>query len=140
MSKCTLWDKSTDRAGYGQVFVNGKRRLAHRLKYCEAHNCTYESIRGYIIRHTCDTPSCVNPDHLLIGSHADNMRDRAERKRTAVGTVHGRSKLTEADVLAIRGRYVKGDRNNSLTAIASDYSINFQTVSKIVNRQQWQHI
>lgn len=140
MSNCILWHKSKDKDGYGQIFVNGKRRLAHRLKYCEAHNCTYDSIRGFIIRHTCDTPSCVNPDHLVIGTHADNMQDRADRQRTAVGTAHGNVKLSEADVLTIRARYVKGDRNNSLSTIAKDYGITFQTVSKIINRQKWQHI
>ena len=129
-----------DGGGYGQMWVGGERRRAHRNAYCTAHNVPYESIRGWLVRHKCDNPTCINPDHLELGTHLDNMRDRSDRNRTAKGVKHGGAVLTESDVLTIRKRYVKGSRDHGLTAIAKDYDIAFQTVSKIINRQQWQHI
>lgn len=140
MSECIYWYKSVDRDGYGQMWVGGKLRKAHRYAYCTAHKVPYESIRGLLVRHKCDNPTCINPDHLELGTHLDNMRDRSVPKRTASGVKHGGAVLTESDVLSIRKRYIKGSREHSLTAIAKDYGIAFQTVSKIINRQQWQHI
>ena len=140
MSDCKLWHKSTNRYGYGQVAVGGKCLLAHRLAYCEFNNLNYSDIKGKVVRHKCDNPTCVNPLHLELGSHADNMADRAVRNRTAKGEAHGRAKLSEVDIKTIRDRYIRGSKVHGLSAIAKDFGVAFQTVSKIVNRHKWQSV
>lgn len=79
-SDCWLW-KGTKRAkGYGQFKWNGKNVAAHRMAYTLAYGSIPE---GLLIRHTCDNPPCVNPNHLLVGTDADNVRDMMERGRHA---------------------------------------------------------
>jgi hypothetical protein len=77
---CWLWTASfTGKTHkYGQISVRGHIWKAHRLAYL-LHNG--EIPTGLHVRHTCDNPSCVNPDHLLAGTHQDNMRDAVERGR-----------------------------------------------------------
>ena len=81
-SGCWLWMAAGGADGrYGRIGVNGNSRLAHRV--------AWELYRGPIsgnehVLHKCDVTICVNPDHLFLGSHADNMRDMAEKGR-AVG-------------------------------------------------------
>lgn len=68
------------------------------------------------------------------------MADRAVRNRTAKGESHGRAKLSEGDIKTIRTRYIKGSKVHGLSAIAKDFGIAFQTVSKIVNHRKWQSV
>lgn len=64
--------------GYGAIKRNGKRLLAHRVSFEEFNGPIPD---GFLVRHTCDVRECVNPEHLLIGTHADNHRDKAVRCR-----------------------------------------------------------
>ena len=93
---------------------------------------------GMLVLHKCDVPGCVNPDHLFIGTVADNARDRDRKKRGRTqnqsGSKNLSAKLTEADVLAIRGD------TRVHWQIAQDYGVNRQAIDKIVNRQRWTHI
>ena len=73
---CWLWSLRRDRHGYGCANYKGKTVGAHRLSYM-AHNG--EIPKGMLVRHTCDIRECVNPEHLQIGTHSDNMRDIRER-------------------------------------------------------------
>lgn len=136
-SECILWGKSTDRDGYGQTVLEGKRYLAHRLAYCEANNLDYGDIKGSIVRHTCDVPSCTNPEHLVLGTHQDNMDDRSLRNRSASRSKHGRVKLSEEQVSGIRREYVKGSTTHGLSSLACKYGVAFQTISKIINNKLW---
>lgn len=81
----------TDCDGYGQYQLrdNGKkiRFRLHRLSY-EVYNGIIPE--GMVVRHTCDNPPCINPKHLLVGTNADNVRDRVSRGRSAVGKNHPR--------------------------------------------------
>ncbi len=75
---CWVWTAATvGRAGHGS-FRNGRHVLAHRYAY-QAYVGSIP--RGQVVRHKCDNPKCVNPDHLELGTQADNMRDMAERGR-----------------------------------------------------------
>ena len=76
---CWLWLGYKNRDGYGRMTINRKVRNAHRVSW-QMHN-NVRIPKGKIIRHKCDNPSCVNPYHLEIGTHADNGRDKAIRKR-----------------------------------------------------------
>lgn len=78
---CWIWLGHLDGKGYGQFVRNGKRIGAHRAAW-EDHN-GQPIPEGAMVCHSCDTPSCVNPDHLFLGSQLDNMRDAAAKKRLA---------------------------------------------------------
>lgn len=95
-----------------------------------------------VVRHRCDVPLCVNPAHLEIGTHADNVRDRDERGRRVApkGSAHGRAKLTEADVSAIRAEHVRGSSENGLVALAWRFGVDHSVVGLIVNRKRWTHV
>lgn len=80
--ECWPWKAKTTIAGYGRLRVNGVRIRAHRYAY-ELTNGPIPD--GIIIRHTCDNPICCNPDHLVAGTHVDNVMDRVKRKRTCHG-------------------------------------------------------
>lgn len=77
-SPCWTWTDQSSAAGYGRVYLDGVRLYMHRTSY-EVHNGRIPE--GLQIRHACDNPPCVNPDHLLTGTAADNARDRDERGR-----------------------------------------------------------
>lgn len=75
---CWLWLGSGTQAGYGHFYFNGKVQLAHRA----SHEIFKSAIPlRMLVCHRCDTPSCVNPDHLFVGTHADNASDKFAKDR-----------------------------------------------------------
>jgi hypothetical protein len=86
--------------------------------------------------HKCDNPGCVNPEHIFIGNHTDNMRDRDEKGRVARGVNNGAAKLTESQVLKIRAD------TRTHYAIAADYPVSRTTISDIKRQHNkvWRHI
>ena len=122
--------------GYGQVSVNGRLLLAHRVAWELAHGPIPV---GMFVCHICDNPSCVNVDHLFLGSHTDNMRDAKLKGRLTGprGSSNRWVKLTETDVLEIRSLRTSGA---DLKSIADRFGICFQNVSMIANRKTWRHI
>lgn len=82
---CWLWEGSTYQNGYGWLKVFGKIVSAHRYSY-ELHRGPIPC--GGHILHSCDVKHCVNPDHLRVGSHAENMADAVARGRIASGPDH----------------------------------------------------
>jgi len=124
------WETLRDRQ---IISYNDKKVLAHRTAYII---CKEEIPEGNIIRHKCDNSKCINPDHLELGTHADNMRDRDERGRTTRGTSHHSAKLTEGQVLEIYSQKGK----TSLTSLSQRYGIAGTSISKIWKKQSWKHI
>jgi DNA invertase Pin-like site-specific DNA recombinase len=88
------------------------------------------------VLHKCDTPSCVNPEHLFIGTLSDNSRDRDRKRRgrNTSGTGNSAAKLTEDDVRAIRS-----DPRPYL-AIAKHFGVYQDTVGRIKRREHWSHV
>lgn len=131
---CWLWTAATNPNGYGVVLVFGRNRGVHRVAW---QMSTGRSPRGLVIRHACDTPLCVNPAHLLAGTQADNIADKARRNRQAQGDTSGRSKLTGANVLVIRERFSAGEYAVDL---AAEYGVNASTILRAIRGHDWKHL
>ena len=128
---CWFWIGGKDSDGYGLRDVDGKVKGAHRV--------SYEYFRGDIpegmcVLHACDVPACVNPAHLFVGTHQDNMDDMAAKGRAAIGEKNGYAKLTKDDVLKIRAASAGGESQRS---IANRFSVCQPHISLIVRRKQW---
>jgi hypothetical protein len=132
-SGCTLWLASTDTRGYGRLEWNGKQRPAHRLAWEVVHGPVPD---GLHVCHKCDVPSCVNPDHLFLGTNAENMADmkRKGRGRAPRGAENPSAKLTEEAVRAIR------IDSRPATHIAKDYGVSNVLVGHIKKRKAWKHV
>lgn len=106
---------------------------AHRIAYIIQHGSVPE---GKFVLHKCDNARCINHEHLEIGDHAKNMKDRQERNRTAGGTKHGMCKLTEENV-----RYVKFNPDKkSGVDLAKQFKMTRTNVSRIQLGKSWKHI
>ena len=116
-SGCWEWIGAIERNGYGRFKLNGKMILAHRLSY-ELHKGPIPS--GMCCLHSCDNRRCVKPDHLSIGTHKENIQDKIDKNRQAKGSMHGKSKLNEDQVLLIKKRISSGERNID---IAKEYDV-----------------
>jgi hypothetical protein len=128
---CWLWKGCCHKTGHGQFRFEKKTLVSHRFSYCLHNHKLFADIDGLVIRHRCDIPNCVNPEHLIEGTQADNVYDMKERGRTAKGESHGCSKLTAAQVESIRAD------TRLQREIASDYSISQQQVGNIKRGVRW---
>lgn len=104
---------------------------AHRFSYVLAHG---EIPEDHLIMHTCDTPLCVNPAHLMVGTHLTNAQDREAKGRGTPGELNGRSKLSPEDVLAIRA----SDETNEV--LGERYGVHPAHISSIQTGKAWSHI
>jgi hypothetical protein len=115
-----------DKDGYACCKRNGKSQRIHRLFY------QGEIPPNHVVRHTCDQPACINPDHLIIGTHAENVADRVARNRSASGITNGRAKLTEEDVIAIYTNITE-----TQTVLANRYNVDRKVVRDIKQKKKW---
>ena len=119
--------------GYGQLGVEGVPKLTHRIAWEEAHGPIPD---GLWVLHHCDNPPCCNPAHLYLGTHADNMRDMAERGRDPGGCYFGemnaKAKLTTAEVAEVRALAAGGVTQRE---IAIRFGVTQAGVSLIVRRK-----
>lgn len=141
-TKCWEWGGSKDKDGYGQLhwyFPNSRKvfeKRAHRISWILFNG---EIPDGKCVLHKCDNPGCVNPNHLFIGSNADNMADKTAKRRNnpPIGERAGFAKLKEFEVLEIRKQYKAGATGRSLSKA---FGVGFKAISKIVLRQRWKHV
>lgn len=134
---CWLWTRSTTSTGYGQV--NRPKVSSHPLA---AHRYSWLLTRGpipdgLIVRHTCDMPLCVRPEHLLLGTKAQNSRDMVERGRHREAALR-RAKVTPEKVIEMRARYAAG--GVTYRSLAAEYGLDFANVGHIIRRRTWTHI
>lgn len=131
---CMNWVSFMHKDGYGALSYQSRYWLAHRLAWNLAKGQIPD---GYCVCHTCDNRACCNPDHLFLGTHADNMhdmRDKGRRKGINTGTGNGRAKLTDEQVSDIRASYTDGARQVDL---ASKFSVSQAMVSAIIRKANW---
>lgn len=126
-SGCWVWTACRIRDGYGQLSIDGRMVLAHRLSY---EHFVSPIPDGYCVCHRCDNPSCVNPEHLFVGTHKDNMRDMALKDRNSKG-------LTNLQVMEIRRRACSGEKQKTL---ADEFNVSQQTISRIKIGKQRRHL
>ncbi len=140
---CLLWTGARNRQGYGHMTIDGQRLLVHRVMWELAHG---PIPAGMLACHKCDTPLCVNPDHLFLGSHADNSADMATKgrhfshtrpERIARGERSGQTHLTAENIREIRGRREGGA---TMYALGREYGVSRQAIRRIVCREVWVHI
>jgi hypothetical protein len=134
---CWIWQRAKTKAGYGQLSVQGKVYYAHRLAYMLYHGSYRDNLR---VLHTCDTPACVNPQHLFLGTQKDNMHD-AQRKGRAIkppihsGEHHHFAKITEVQAQSIRQEYTIA--KTSQRKLAKEYGLNQKTIFDIIHHHIW---
>lgn len=134
--ECWDWPGSIFKVGYGQLTKLGKHYYAHRVSY-EVHKGPIPP--GMHILHSCDNKKCVNPAHLHLGTHADNMREAAERglmkgNPLTKGTMHPLAKLTDGQVREIYASTGAG------VDLARRYGVATSLISRIRTGKCWPHI
>jgi len=136
---CWIWVGDKNPYGYGIVrHTNGKRENAHRVSYRFYHGIFPVKLQ---ICHKCDNSSCVNPDHLFLGTQKDNMQDMHKKGRNIRGDIkgikNGRHIYTEEQVLKIRRLYQQGMR---IVDIHKQFEGTYQSVWAIIRKKFWTHI
>lgn len=133
---CWNWIGGCFYDGYGRFWFNGKDRRAHRFIY-EHYNGEIDS--SLVIRHICHNPKCVNPSHLLSGTHCDNVQDKVLADRHAKGSRFPQSKLTEDDVRTILTNIWNG-KYCSMYEICQIYHVDNTRIYYILNGREWKHV
>ena len=121
-----------DKDGYSKVWVHPTYKSSHRIMY-EVFNGS-PIPPGMVVRHKCDNPSCVNPNHLEIGTQKENQEDKSNRGNSTRGSKSHLSKLTEEQVREIKNRIENGERNME---IYKDYGVSRDLISKIRTGKLW---
>lgn len=135
--ECWLWSGAKSKNGYGQLVINGTTRvLAHRVSYFLKNG----EPGNLMVCHTCDNPSCVNPSHLFLGTHTDNVHDMMKKGRgnKPCGEKIGSAVLKPNQVLEIRGLHETGQYGQ--TEIGRMFGVRQQVVWAIINRKTWNHL
>jgi hypothetical protein len=132
---CWLWIGHKIRRGYGQLRAfNRQRWQAHRLSWLLHYG---EIPDGKWVLHRCDNPSCVNPHHLFLGTHDDNVADKVSKNRQMRGTKCHTHKLTERDVARIRSLL---QSKVSYQKIATQFKVTKSNIYAIKHQQTWKHV
>lgn len=136
-SGCIEWTGSLTEGGYGHMWVGDALQLTHRVAFALVHGPIPEGgdVRGMCVCHRCDNRLCINPDHLFLGTHTDNMRDMDGKGRRAPtdGERNGRAKLTPDQVTDIRS--LKGQMSQA--AIGSRFGVSKTLIRRIHQGKAW---
>lgn len=111
---CHIWTAGKNRQGYGAFSYKGKFFGAYRFAYGLKNGWAFLYFKDSVVRHTCDNRPCVNPGHLVIGSHGDNARDRVSRGRDGFASrthcKRGHEFTKENTYLSPEGSPIRGRR------------------------------
>lgn len=130
---CWEWTGATDLQGYGRIKSHGKSLRVHRLTY---EIFVGSILDGMYILHRCDNRICVNPEHLVVGTQRDNIRDMYAKGRGVdnSGENHGKAILTKDQVVEILDLLQRG---YSQKEIGQMYHVNSATINSIANGKSW---
>jgi hypothetical protein len=131
---CWVWTGQKIPSGYGRFTMQGRRHMAHRAAYTLFVGNIPD---GMDVLHRCDNPPCCNPDHLFLGTDADNTYDKLMKGRMARGEGIGMAKLSELDVQDLRQLHASG---MSFARLAPLYGVDSTTVRRAVLRIAWRHV
>lgn len=142
---CWVWNGYRVPDGYGRVMLRRKIWMAHRLSWAMARGPIPD---GLTVCHRCDNPPCVNPDHLFLGTNADNNADAHAKGRRAYqrgtfrpnglrGETHPHAKLSEDQVREIRLARAVGE---DALALSGRYGVSRNQIYLIERRKSWPHI
>ena len=154
---CWLWRAGLDEDGYGKFAITLPRGSRPKQRHVRAHHYAYELAHAplpasTLLMHTCDTPACVRPEHLRIGTQRENIADRDAKgraprglrngaytrpERVRRGARHGNAKLTDADVIEMRRLARDGERSG---ALAARFGVDRSRVQAIVSGRAWRHL
>ena len=133
---CLVWTGCTDGGmGYGVVSVSNRSVRTHRLAWEVAHRRPVP--QGQCVLHRCDNPPCCNPEHLFLGTRADNLADMRAKGREARGERHGSARLGAEQIRAIRSAHREGASRYDL---AHQYGVTHQHIHKIVTFKLWRNV
>lgn len=133
-TNCWNYTMYKDKRGYGRTTYKNKTWLLHRLSYYLFRG---KFKKDKYICHKCDNTSCINPDHLFVGTQKDNMQDMISKGRDGFGENHPCAKLNEKQVKDIRKKIKFG---LSLREIAKQYDVNFTSIRSIKHYRAWKYI
>lgn len=130
---CWIWQGRFDAYGYGSL-------MDERTRNIKAHRVSYQVNVGPIpermeVMHKCDNPPCICPDHLVLGTHAENMADMMRKRRNALGERNGKAILNCTIVREIREAYASGQ--SSQAELARKHGVDASTISRAVTRDNW---
>jgi hypothetical protein len=137
MSGCWIWTGWRLPKGYGLINLPRANGIQRRFVY--AHRLSYRLFKGEfpsdrLVLHKCDTPPCVNPDHLILGTDSDNKQDAVAKGRAYAGEKNNQAKLTNQDVNSIRQLRQNGWR---LASLAEKYATCVSNISEICSYKAW---
>lgn len=140
-TSCWNWTASLTDLGYGQFAINPGASNANT----RAHRVAWELTNGPVpeglsVLHHCDNRKCCRPDHLYVGTQAQNVDDMMSRDRWggAVGEDSPHAKLTAEDVIEIRRLHATGQW--TMAALGRKFGVVYQLISKIVHRKIWKSL
>ena len=128
---CWNWQGKLNHNGYARIANGNGSYLMHRIAY---EVFVGPIAKGFAACHKCDNPSCVNPEHIFLGTQEDNMKDMAGKGRASKGEEHYGSKLTTQAVIEIRARAGRA------VEIAKEYGVSRRLISKVKQRMGWCHV
>lgn len=135
VGNCVETTYTRNSQGYGCLDIAGKTLKHHRYVYACHHKLSMDDIKGKVVMHKCDNPPCVNPDHLVLGTVAENNQDKLEKGRNVgftSGNTVGRTKLTDDQVREIKRRGREAQK-----VLAAEFGISVAMVSQILSGRRW---
>ena len=146
---CWLWNKHIAPNGYGTMrYAGGTNTGAHRVSFMVFNG---EIPDGMVVRHhptLCNNKRCVNPEHLIVGTHQENIHDKILAGTMNQGESHYRSNLTESDVIMMReiyDKHIKGkgsasNKEHSVPKLAKMFGVSYQLADRVCRRLTWKHL
>jgi hypothetical protein len=136
LTNCWEWLRNTNNKNYGMICHKGKMRLAHRVFYEKYKN---EIPRGMNVCHSCDNSKCCNPEHLFLGTQADNVHDMENKKRDnkSKGEKHFKAKISKKEVMEVRKKFNEG---TTIREVYHLFNYSYQTIYYICINKTWKHL